>query len=133
MQCSSDGKSCAQCNSGYGYDKKAKACSACKVSNCDDCSKDITKCSKCGYDFRNNINYGLVNGKCVACADPQAVTCDNNKVSYCRAGYYVDKASNSCKACVPPCISCDSASVCLYCALGYDAKAVNGKCVQSKF
>ena len=130
-ECSDDGKSCTRCKDGNAFDTKKKICTPCKVANCQTCDKDISKCSKCLYDIRSDTNYGLVNGKCTPCADPHAVLCDNNKVTECQSQYYVDKASNSCRACSPPCVSCESASKCYYCEAGYKPQAVNGVCVSS--
>ncbi len=74
--------------------------------NCKECLTPTTNCTSCYASTISNFNL-LQNNTCV---------------STCATGNYPDTTSGTCKACVSPCATCSSASVCLTCLTNVTTK-----------
>lgn len=80
-------------------------------SNCQTCGTPITNCTTCYPETITNSQF-LQNNVCV---------------SICATGNYSDSASGTCKACVSPCLTCTSSTVCLSCVTTVANKYFNSQ------
>lgn len=129
ISCSgTDPNVCTLCSRGMGL--SGNTCIPCKVEFCAECGINAAKCTGCGLDPKKNIYYDISwktgKGTCVACGKNER-TCIGNK--NCVLGYFLDKPSNTCKACPSNCEYCSSTTTCTYCNDGYGVGS-DGTCVK---
>jgi proprotein convertase subtilisin/kexin type 5 len=85
-----------------GYTSIAQVCVAC-LSPCASCSTSQSTCLSC----LSTSNLFLTGTSCVVAAN-------------CPTSTYANLTNNVCTLCVPPCLTCTSASVCLTCIADYN-------------
>jgi len=82
-------------------------CTACKITD------GIVLCTSCIAE------YGLDNGNCVACSDPNCYKCGpRDTCQICYGGWYLNSGF-TCSRCVLPCSQCSDESTCKTCTVGY--------------
>lgn len=139
-----------KCPSGYYADNSTNTCVSC-ISPCKTCLS-LSACSSCSQGFWNgtscsnscpsgqfgdSINFACANcdSSCLTCITT-AFTCtscistliffNRQCLSSCPSRFF--NLSGTCRACVPPCYTCSSASICLSCSYNY---LLNGSCSSS--
>ena len=110
---------CSQCNSGhYGYRCQLNCTDGCKDNICDKDSSSCTNGCVDGY-------YHETDGSCSPCilTECRPTECHGNNCTRCKAGFYLDKTSDStrhwCKPCPPTCAMCDGYEDCSQCNTGH--------------